>query len=366
VKARLIVALAMALTAAPGGPASGGEASDPDPPPPFFDATRQRVEYAGPGRDDPEPAGIDEVRIGYFGPSDPSHPLGGDMWLASRLAVEEANRDGGYRGIPFRLVPSWSDTPWGTGVADLARRVYSEGVWAIIGSIDGASTHLAEQVVAKARLTLINPAGTDKTVNLANVAWMFSCLPADDALARVLGLAIMDEIGRRPFVVLSTTDHDSHHAALELTTYLGREGRSPLYLMEFETGATDLSSMLERVATHGASRLSRGRRIRCRRRRLSTALRCGGFLQFLRGRVLLTLRTAAGLHGGPDLRHDTSHDRSDPRGGPQPRAYPRRDRSPVSLDGRQRHDRVELAGAERARGPSGNDRRRPDPFPLTC
>jgi ABC-type branched-subunit amino acid transport system substrate-binding protein len=253
VKARLIVALAMALTAAPGGPASGGEASDPDPPPPFFDATRQRVEYAGPGRDDPEPAGIDEVRIGYFGPSDPSHPLGGDMWLASRLAVEEANRDGGYRGIPFRLVPSWSDTPWGTGVADLARRVYSEGVWAIIGSIDGASTHLAEQVVAKARLTLINPAGTDKTVNLANVAWMFSCLPADDALARVLGSAIMDEIGRRPFVVLSTTDHDSHHAALELTTYLGREGRSPLYLMEFETGATDLSSMLERVATSDAA-----------------------------------------------------------------------------------------------------------------
>ena len=252
-KARLIVALALALVAAPGVSSSGGDAEDPDPPLPFFDATRQRTEYVGPGREDPEPTGIDEIRIGYFGPSDPSHPLGGDMWLASRLAVEEANRDGGYRGIPFRLVPAWSDTPWGTGVAGLARMVYSEGVWAIVGSIDGASTHLAEQVVAKARLTLINPAGTDKTVNLANVAWMFSCLPADDALAQALAPVIKERVDSRPFIVLSATDHDSHHAATELTTYLGREGVSPLYLLEFESGTTDFSSILERVATSDAA-----------------------------------------------------------------------------------------------------------------
>jgi len=210
------------------------------------------VEYAGPGREDPEPTGIEEVRIGYFGPSDPSHPLGGDMWLAASLAIDDANRDGGYRGIPFRLVPAWSDTPWGTGVAELVRAVYSDGVWAIIGSIDGASTHLAEQVAAKARLTLINPASTDKTVNLANVAWMFSCLPADDVLARALTPVIMERVERKSFIVLSATDHDSHHAASELKAQLVRERLSPLYLLEFESGTTDFSSILERVATSGA------------------------------------------------------------------------------------------------------------------
>jgi len=252
VKVRLIITLAMVLAAGPAIPAGGGEGADPDARQPFFDAKRQRAEYAGPGREDPEPTGIEEVRIGYFGPRDPSHPLGGDMWLAAGIAIDDANRDGGYRGIPFRLVPAWSDTPWGAGVADLARAVYSEGLWAVIGSIDGASTHLAEQVVAKARLTLISPASTDKSVNLANVAWMFSCLPADDTLARALAPAIKERVDRRPFIFLSATDHDSHHAASELKAHLAREGLAPLYLLEFEAGTADFSSILERVAASDA------------------------------------------------------------------------------------------------------------------
>jgi len=173
------------------------------------------------------------------------------MWLAAGLAIDQANREGGYRGIPFRLVPTWSDTPWGTGVAELARAVYADQVWAIIGSIDGASTHLAEQVVAKARLALISPASTDKTVNLANVAWMFSCLPADDALAGALVPVIVERVERRPFIVLSATDHDSHHAASELTSQLGREGLTPLHQIEFEPGLDDYSLVLERVTTSG-------------------------------------------------------------------------------------------------------------------
>ncbi len=99
------------------------------------------------------------------------------MWNAACLAVEQANRAGGYNGLPFRLVAGWSDNPWGSGVTEVARMAYVHKVWAIIGGIDGPSTHLAEQVVAKARLTLLSSASTDKTVNLANVPWMFSCLP---------------------------------------------------------------------------------------------------------------------------------------------------------------------------------------------
>jgi ABC-type branched-subunit amino acid transport system substrate-binding protein len=252
VTTRLIAALVLALWAAPHGPAGANDAARPDPPRPFFEARAQRAEYAGPGREDPEPTEIDEVRIGYFGPSDPSHPLGGGMWLAAVMAIDDANREGGYRGIPFRLVPTWSDTPWGTGVAELARAVYSEGLWAVIGSIDGAATHLAEQVVAKARLTLVSPASTDKTVNLANVAWMFSCLPADDALARALAPAIVERVARGSFVLLSATDHDSHHAAEELRSRLSRDGVTPTQLLEFEPGRTDFSSIVGGVKASGA------------------------------------------------------------------------------------------------------------------
>jgi ABC-type branched-subunit amino acid transport system substrate-binding protein len=215
---------------------------------PFFDARSRQVEYAGPGREDPAPDDPTEVLIGYFGPDDPGHPVGGDLWLASSLAVEQANRDGGYRGIPFRLVPAWSENPWGTGVARLARAVYEDEVWAVIGSIDGASTHLAEQVVAKARLTLVAPAGTDKTVNYANVAWMFSCLPADDRQAELLAGALADDVGPRSFTVVSTTDHDARAATAELRGALDRRGIGPTHHLELEPGTEDLTELADRIA----------------------------------------------------------------------------------------------------------------------
>jgi hypothetical protein len=119
----------------------------------FFEARKHQTNYVGPGREERSPANIKEVLIGYFGPR--------------------------YKGLPFRLVAGWSDNPWSSGVSKVVRMAYMDRVWAVIGGIDGPSTHLAEQVAAKARLTLLSPASTDKTVNLANVPWMFSCLPGD-------------------------------------------------------------------------------------------------------------------------------------------------------------------------------------------
>jgi len=224
-----------------------------EPSVPHFQATDRRAEYNGPGREEPEPADVAEVRIGYYGPTEPSHPLGGDMWLAAGLAVEEANREGGYRGRPFRLVPAWSDNPWGSGVAQLARMVYDDGVWAIVGSIDGATTHLAEQVVAKARLTLINPAGTDKSVNMANVAWAFSCLPDDELQARVLWRLLTDDAAEASFVLVSSTAHDWHHAASALTEHASRHGVSPLLQLEFAPGTGEFAEIADRVTGAGAT-----------------------------------------------------------------------------------------------------------------
>jgi len=214
---------------------------------PYRDLTAHGVEYAGPGRDDPEPVGLDEVRIGYFGPSDPADPLGGDMWLAASLAVDEANRAGGYGGLPFRLLPAWSENPWGTGVGQVARMAWGERAWAIIGSVDGAATHLAEQVVAKARLALVSPVSTDETVNLANVAWMFSCLPLDGALAEVMGRALIDDVGDGPFLLISGTDHDSRSAVLELTGVLNRKGVVPRRHLELDTGTNDIAGLVDTV-----------------------------------------------------------------------------------------------------------------------
>ncbi len=214
---------------------------------PFFDARTHQTNYAGPGREASAPIDVKEVLIGYFGPSTDSDPDGGDMWCAACLAVEEANRAGGYNGLPFRLVPGWSGNPWGSGITAVTRMVYTQKVWAVIGGIDGPSTHLAEQVVAKARLPLLSPGSTDKTVNLANVPWMFSCLPADHLQAPILARAIASHVGKEPFLLVSAIDHDSHLFARELAKSLTELKLSPSYHIEFDPRQKDNAGLVRTV-----------------------------------------------------------------------------------------------------------------------
>jgi branched-chain amino acid transport system substrate-binding protein len=213
----------------------------------FSNLRSHQTEYAGPGREKNLSADVKEVLIGYFGPNEPSDPRGGDMWNAACLAVEQANRAGGYRGLPFRLVAGWSENPWGTGVTEVARMAYLHNVWAVIGGIDGPSTHLAEQVVAKARLTLINPASTDKTVNLANVPWMFSCLPADHLLAPVLARVIASNVGKKSFILMSAVGHDSHLFTVELTRSFIQYKLSPSYQFEFKPGQDNCDRLVGEI-----------------------------------------------------------------------------------------------------------------------
>lgn len=214
---------------------------------PFFNAREHRAEYAGPGQEDPPPEDIQEVKIGWFGPADPDHPTAGQMWCAATLAIEEANEAGGCKGLPFRLVTSWSENPWGTGVRGVIRLVYEQRVWAVAGGPDGASVHLAEQIVAKAQVLLIDAVNTDKTTNLANVPWIFSCAPSDDQLAVPLANALRTEIGDRPFAVITDTRHDSRQFATELLAVLSRRGSFPSLHVKFSAGRTRFEAHLLRL-----------------------------------------------------------------------------------------------------------------------
>ena len=241
--------LACFVLACAGALAFGDEtpANHPARAEPFFHAREHQTEYAGPGRDEPPPPDVAEVLIGYFGPSDPTHPQAGDLWRAANLAVEEANRSGGYRGKPFRLLSGWSENPWGTGVREVVRMVYTDKVWAVVGGIDGPSTHLAEQVAAKARVTLVSPASTDKTVNLANVPWMFSLAPGDHLQAPVVAQAIADNAGHDRLVLISADDHDSHLFAVELQKCLTAQGIVPRYHFQCKRTATDHAGLVNHV-----------------------------------------------------------------------------------------------------------------------
>ncbi len=185
-----------------------------------------------------------EIQIAYFGPSHPDHPVASGMWQAAEMALEQANRRGGFNGRTLRLIPCWADDPWSGGVNAVARAVFEDKVCAVIGGIDGPTTHLAEQIIVKEHLAMINPSSTDKTVNLAFVPWMFSCLPDDEAQSRILADAIVNRIGPEGrFAVLSADDHDSHLFTVELLKALSAHRKSPSRHIQVNSRDPDMASL---------------------------------------------------------------------------------------------------------------------------
>ncbi len=212
---------------------------------PYKAAPQHPVPFEGPGRDLPEPEGLREVLIGYYGPSDEAHPEGGILWQGATLAIEDANREGGYKGKPFRLAAGWSENPWRAGAAFITRMAFQDRVWAIIGSIEGAGTHLAEQVVAKALLTLVNPVATDRSIHGAGVPWMFSIVQGDDRHAAVLARALAG----RTIVTMKATDHDSRAFAAFFKTACSSEKVRTRLEVEFEAAKPDLSEAARSAAS---------------------------------------------------------------------------------------------------------------------
>lgn len=234
---------ALALLVSPlASPFAFGAAQD-RPAEPYVDRTKRQMIYEGPGGDEPEPTDLKEVRIGYFGPSDPEHVEGGSFWQGASKAIDEANKEGGYRGLPFRLVAKWSESPWKAGGRMMVELAYVDQVWAVIGSIDGVATHIAEQVVAKVQLSLVDPGSTDRSVNAAMVPWMFSCLPGDPAIASALAPHLARESGEAGPVLMMSTGHDERHLAAEFKGWFAGKQPGIARIIDFQPADDHLEAV---------------------------------------------------------------------------------------------------------------------------
>ena len=66
-----------------------------------------------------DPSTLKDIPIGLFAPLDDSHPAAAAVYRGALLAVEKANADGGFRGVPFRLVRRWARNPWAAGSKEM-------------------------------------------------------------------------------------------------------------------------------------------------------------------------------------------------------------------------------------------------------
>ncbi len=215
---------------------------------PFFRLRENATSYYGPGREVEEPADVNEVRLGLFGPPTQDDPKAGMIWAGCVLAIEQIESVQLASGQkPLRLLSYWSPNPWMGAVTQLARGVYEDGIWVVIGGIDGETTHLAAQVAAKALIAIVSPGNTDKTSHLANVPWVFSILPGDDLLAQLLAEHWLAKGLHREVVLLSASDHDSRRFSGELMQKLAGVGGGVRFRADFKPGTSALEEAVEEV-----------------------------------------------------------------------------------------------------------------------
>jgi len=201
----------------------------------------EETPFLGTGREKPEPS-VETVRIGFLGPIEdsPDRALGLDMFHGTQLAIEEANAEGGHRdSVPFELIVRNDAAVWGASANEVVDMVYEEGVWGLIGSIDGANTHIALRVVLKAEIAMVCTGSTDPTVTETRIPWLVRCVADDRQNSYALARFAFGVRGHRRPAALRHNSRYGRMGIAEFTDTARRMGRALVSEVRFPVGHDD-------------------------------------------------------------------------------------------------------------------------------
>ncbi|OHB72365.1 MAG: hypothetical protein A2V70_16410 [Planctomycetes bacterium RBG_13_63_9] len=220
-----------------------------------------QMEYTGPGRAKPEPQHVDTVKIGFIGPimstvsvatGGKSHEeaLGVKMLQGARLAIEQANAAGGYleRHVPFELVVSNDNGLWGASGNEIIKMAYKDKVWAILGTIDGANSHIAIRVALKAEIVMMNSGDTDPTFIETNIPWVCRCIGDDRQQGYLLVDYLYRKLGFTRVGIIRASNRYGRFGVREIHDGSRRRGTPIPLEMAYPVGGEDFSLQLERLA----------------------------------------------------------------------------------------------------------------------
>jgi ABC-type branched-subunit amino acid transport system substrate-binding protein len=210
------------------------------------------LEFLGPGREKPE-ADVDTVKIGIIAPLEMSHEayIGRPMLWGSQMAIDEANAAGGYKGKPFKLVVRNDTGLWGASANEIVSFSYEDKVWAIIGTVDGANTHIAIRVALKTEVPMMNVADSDPTLVETKIPWVFRNVADDRQMAYTLVYYLYKELGYRKVAILRANNRYGRFGVGEFKAGSVRLGRpAPIeinYEISYENFNPDFTIQMKRL-----------------------------------------------------------------------------------------------------------------------
>lgn len=204
--------------------------------------------FTGAGREKPEPDNLDEVRIGFLGPLEGSElvPYGIQMLQGCELAVEEANAEGGYKGIPFKIMKHNDTGLWGAA-ANKVVEMHDQNVWAFLGSIDDINTHVALRAALKVELPMVNSGDPDPTLTETRIPWLLHNISDDRQSCYALSDYIYNKAGLSRIAIIRVDNRYGRVGTMEFKEASQRLGHPFILEVRFNNGDTDFTSQINRI-----------------------------------------------------------------------------------------------------------------------
>lgn len=232
---------------------------------PYHEFYQDLIEYNGAARDIPDPDlnQLTEIRIGFLAPlyDHPDEVSGNRMLDGAKMAIDEANANGGYGGKPFRLIThndydNWQISSaangvskdsaiWGSASNDAVRMIYNDKVWAMFGSLSSESTHIALRLTLKAETPLVNSASTDPTIPETIIPWYHTDLQDDRVQGYTLARHIYSELGFKRVALLRINDRYGRFGVIKFRDASRRLGHPVVIEQKFMPGDTDFRRQLQ-------------------------------------------------------------------------------------------------------------------------
>jgi branched-chain amino acid transport system substrate-binding protein len=204
--------------------------------------------FLGAGREKKPPTGLTEVRIGFLGPLEGSNivSLGKQMLQGSMLAIEEANKKGGYNGTPFRLMVHNDVGLWGAAANEVVK-MDDEKVWAWLGSIDDIVSHVALRATLKLEIPEVCSGDPDPTFTETAIPWMIRVIPDDRQSGYLLVDRVFEKDGHSRVAVIRTNSRYGRVGIMHFTKTATRVGYPLIIEERFNDGETDFTEQLTNI-----------------------------------------------------------------------------------------------------------------------
>ena len=206
------------------------------------------MQFYGAGREKIPPTDLKEIRLGFLGPLEGSilSSLGKQMMQGAMLALEQANKNGGYKGIPFRLMVHNDAGLWGAAANEIVK-MDDEQVWAWVGSIDDIVSHVAIRATLKLEIPNVNTGDPDPTFTETNIPWVIRVIPDDRQSSYALVNQIFKKDGHSRVAVIRANNRYGRVGTLHFNRSATRIGNPVIIEERFNDGETDFTSQLERI-----------------------------------------------------------------------------------------------------------------------